>query len=168
MTNATIRVQFGNPDGSGANGHLSAEIDSRPDGLNYGKVAFESGDTAYILVYKSDNVSITDAICSAGSLSAQGSVVIPVTETLMFEDSDTATLSKPARSTITQPVWYGRSLGNLTLQPDKITVKASNKGVAVAKVTYDSLAMVYALSSPYSLNGEVDFSILALIKGVAS
>ena len=26
MANATIRVQFGNPDGSEANGHLSAEV----------------------------------------------------------------------------------------------------------------------------------------------
>ncbi len=47
-------------------------------------------------------------------------------------------------------------------------MKASSKGVAVAKVTYDALALVYALSSPSTLNGETDFSILALIKGTAS
>lgn len=168
MANATIRVQFGNPDGTGTSGHLSAEIDTRPDGLNGGRVSFSPGETAYILVYKSDNVSITDTISSAGSLSAQSSIVVTVTEELMFEDSDTAQLSKPARSAISQSVWYGRSLGGLTLQPDKITVKAQAKGVAVAKVTYDALALVYALSSPSTLNGETDFSILALIKGVAS
>ena len=75
---------------------------------------------------------------------------------------------QPARSAISQSVWYGRSLGGLTLQSDKVTVKASSKGVAVAKVTYDALALVYALSSPSTLNGETDFSILALIKGTAS
>lgn len=37
MANATIRVQFGNPDGSGSDGHLSAEVDTRPDGLNGGR-----------------------------------------------------------------------------------------------------------------------------------
>lgn len=168
MANATIRVQFGNPDGSVAEGQLSAEIDTRPGGLNGGRSSFSPGETAYILVYKSDNVSITDTICSAGSLSAQGSAVVTVTEELMFEDSDTATLGKPVRSTITQSVWYGRSLGGLTLQSDKVTVKASTKGVGVAKVTYDALAMAYALSSPAALNGETDFSILALIKGSAS
>lgn len=168
MANATIRVQFGNPDGSGASGHLSAEIDTRPQGLNGGRSSFSPGETVYLLVYKSDNVSITDTICSAGSLSSQGSAVVTVTEELMFEDSDTATLGKPARSGITQSVWYGRSLGGLTLQSDKVTVKASSKGVGVAKVTYDALALVYALSSPATLNGETDFSILALIKGVAS
>ena len=89
MANATIRVQFGNPDGSGSDGHLSAEVDTRPDGLNGGRSSFSPGETAYILVYKSDNVSITDTICSAGSLSAQGSAVVTVTEELMFEDADT-------------------------------------------------------------------------------
>ena len=86
----------------------------------------------------------------------------------MFEDADTAMLGKPARAGITQAVWYGRSLGGLTLQSDKVTVKAASKGVGVAKVTYDALALVYALSSPAMLNGETDFSILALIKGAAS
>jgi hypothetical protein len=166
MANATIRVQFGNPDGSGAAGaHLSAEVDTRPDGLNGGRNAFSPGETAYILVYTSNNVSITDTICSAGSLSAQGSAVVTVTEELMFEDTDSANLRKPARSGLSQSVWYGRSLGALTLQSDRTTVKASSKGVAVAKVTYEALASVYALSSPATLNGETDFSILALIKG---
>lgn len=168
MANATIRVQFGNPDGSDAAGHLSAEIDTRPSGLNGGRSSFSPGETAYILVYKSDNVNITDTICSAGSLSAQGTTMVTVTEELMFEDADMASLSKPARSSISQSVWYGRSLGSLTLQSDKVTVKASAKGVAVAKVTYDALALVYALSSPATLNGETDFSILALIKGSAA
>ena len=167
MANATIRVQFGSPDGSDV-GHLSAEIDTRPGGLNGGRTSFNPGETAYILVYKSDNVSITDTICSAGSLSPQGSAVVSVTEELMFEDAESASLGKPARSGLSQTAWYGRSLGSLTLQSDKVTVKAAAKGVGVAKVTYDALAQVYALSSPATLNGETDFSILAVIKGSAS
>lgn len=170
MANATIRVQFGSPDGAGgaAGAHLSAEVDTRPEGLNGGRSSFSPGETAYILVYKSDNVSITDTICSAGSLTAQGSAVVPVAEELMFEDSEIATLGKPARSGLSQSVWYGRSLGTLTLQSDKVTIRAASKGVAVAKVTYDALAVVYALTSPATLNGETDFSILALIKGSAT
>lgn len=172
MANATIRVQFGNPDGSGtgsgSNSHLSAEVDTRPGGLNAGRSSFNPGETVYILVYKSDNVSITDTICSAGSLTSQGTTVVDATEELMFEGDDVATLNKPVRSGISQAVWYGRSLGTLALQSDKVTVKASSKGVAVAKVTYESLAQVYVLTSPATLNGETDFSILALIKGVAA
>jgi len=165
MANATLRVQFGNQDGSQATGHLSAEVDTRPEGLNGGRTSFSPGETVYILVYMSDNVSITETICSAGSLSAQGSLMVSASEELMFEDSDEASLGKPARSNLSQSVWYGRSLGNLTLQSDKMTVKASLKGVAVAKVTYEALAQVYALASPATLNGEADFSILALIRG---
>jgi len=168
MANATLRVQFGNPDGSGATGHLSAEVDARTEGLNGGRTAFSPGETVYLLVYRTDNVSITETACSAGSLSAQGSAVVTVTEELLFEDTDTATLDKPVRSDISQVAWYGRSLGGLALQPDKITLKAANKGVAVAKVSYDALAWVYALASPATLNGETDFSILALIKGAAA
>lgn len=167
MTSATIRVQFGLPDSEMA-GHLSAEIDDRPDGLNAGKTSFNPGETAYLLVFKSDNVSITDTICSAGSLSAQGSTLVSVSEELMFEDADTATLGKPARSSLAQTVWYGRSLGTLTLQSDMMTVRADSSGVAVAEVTYDTTALIYALTSPATLNGESDFSILAVIKGTAT
>ena len=165
MSNATIRVQFGNPDGSQANGHLSAEIDSRKDGLNGGRSSFNPGETAYILVYTSENVTISETICSAGSLTAHGTEIVSVTEELMFEDSETANLGKPARSALSEVVWFGRNLGSLTLQSDKTTVKASSKGVGVAKVTYDTQARVYALLSPATLNGQTDFSILALIKG---
>ncbi len=169
MANATIRVQFGSPDGQGTSeGHLSAEVDARPQGLNAGKTSFSPGETVYILVYKSDNVSITETICSAGSLSAQGTATVTVTDELMFEETDAASLSVPARAGIGSSVWYGRSLGSLTLQADKVTVKSAVKGVGVAKVTYEAQAQVYALASPASLNGETDFSILALIKGSAT
>ena len=168
MANATIRVQFGSPDGAGgASGHLSAEVDSRPNGLNAGKTSFSPGETVYILVYKSDNVSITETICSAGSLTAQGTATVTVADELMFEETDSANLSVPARAELASSVWYGRSLGALTLQSDKVTVKTQAKGVGVAKVSYEALALIYALASPASLNGETDFSILALIKGSA-
>jgi len=169
MANATIRVQFGSPDGQGTSeGHLSAEVDARPQGLNGGKTSFSPGETVFILVYKSDNVSITETICSAGSLSAQGTATVTVTDELMFEETDAASLSVPARAGIGTSVWYGRSLGNLMLQADKVTVKSAVKGVGVAKITYEAQAEVYALASPAALNGETDFSILALIKGSAT
>ncbi|HRH79054.1 MAG TPA: hypothetical protein PK129_17035 [Cellvibrionaceae bacterium] len=168
MANATLRVQFGLPEGTEADGHLSAEVDTRPDGLNSGRSAFNPGETAYILVFKTQNVTITDVVCSAGSLTPQGTALVRVTDELVFEDADSATLTKPVQGALSAPVWYGRNLGNLTLQSDTLTVKAATKGVGVAKVQYDTLALVYALASPAVLNGETDFSILALIKGTAA
>jgi hypothetical protein len=113
-------------------------------------------------------VSISETICSAGSLTAQGTTLVTVTDEVMFEDSDAASLSKPANGSLASTTWYSRSLGSLTLMGDKSTVKSSVKGVGVAKVSYEARALVYALASPATLNGETDFSILALIKGAAT
>lgn len=167
MASATIRVQFGSAESSAA-AHLSAEIDSRADGLNGGVTAFSPGDRVYCLLYKSDNVSISEVICSAGSFTAQGSEVISLTEELAFEDSDTASLRRPARDDLAQTAWYGRDLGQLRLQADHMTLKAATAGVAVVKVTYDALALVYELASPATLNGEDDFNILVLVKGAVT
>ncbi len=166
MALATIRVQFGTPDADGgASGHLSAEVDTRPNGLNGGRSSFNPGETVYVLVYKTDNVTVAETHCSAGSLSAQGTTLVTLSDELMFEDAETASLRVPVHGALSTTVWYGRALGALTVQADRTTVKAAVKGVGVAKVTYPALAHIYALSSPSSLNGETDFSILAIIKG---
>lgn len=166
MANATIRVQFGNPDAaSAANAHLSAEIDSREDGLNGGKTSFAPGEPVYILVYKTDNVNITQAACSAGSLTAINTVTVEVEEDVMFDDADTGSLGRPATHGIASTVWIGRSLGGLSVQADMTTVKAGQKGIAVARVQYTTRALVYKLSSPTTINGLTDFSILAVIQG---
>lgn len=166
MALATIRVQFGTPGAEGgASGHLSAEVDTRPNGLNGGKSSFSPGETVYVLVYKTDNVTIAETLCSAGSLSAQGTTLVTLSDEVMFEDAETATLRVPAHGAISNTVWYGRALGSLTVQSDRTTLRAAVKGVGVAKVTYQALAHIYTLSSPTSLNGETDFSILAIIKG---
>lgn len=166
MALATILVQFGTSSAEGgASGHLSAEVDTRPNGLNGGKSSFSPGETVYVLVYKTDNVTIAETLCSAGSLSAQGTTLVTLSDEMMFEDAETTTLRVPAHGSISNTVWYGRALGSLTVQSDRTTVRAAVKGVGVAKVTYQALAHIYALSSPASLNGETDFSILAIIKG---
>lgn len=166
MSNTTIRVQFGtSSDSAAADGHLSAELDSRTDGLNGGKTSFAPGATAYFLVYKSDNVTITDVIASAGTVSQTSTATVQKTEEIQFEDTDSATIDVPAASGITSTTWFGRSLGSLSLQSDKTTVKASSKGVAVASVTYDATALVYAITSPASIAGITDYSIIVLVQG---
>jgi len=168
MANTTIKIQFGNSkDGStSSNEHLSAEVDSRPTGLNAGKTTFAPGDDAYILVYKSDNVTITGTDCSAGSITAAGSATVELTEELTFEDDVTASLNVPAATAgLNSTTWYGRSLGSISVGADKITCTAGTKGVAVASVTYTATASAYKLSTPATLNGSTDYSILVLIQG---
>jgi hypothetical protein len=168
MANATIRVVFGNEGGAAAGEagtHLSAEIDDRETGYNAGKTSFIAGDTAHFLVFRSANVQVDRIAFSAGSVSLVGSgVSVEKEEELIFEDSDSAVLPIPANG-IVSTRFFGNDLGSLTLQSDKMTLKASSKGVAVAKVVYTANADVYALQSPAAINGETDFSILVLVIG---
>jgi hypothetical protein len=85
-------------------------------------------------------------------------------EDITFAGTDTASLGVPASGGVSV-TWFGTSLGSLSLQDDNMTLKASAKGVAVARVTYTASATSYGLVSPASLGGSTDFSILVYILG---
>jgi hypothetical protein len=160
--NTSFQISFGvGQDAS--QGHLSAEIDDRVDGLNGGNTRFVPGDVAWFLVYKSANVSYQNPIPSAGSVSGGGAITVEIEEDISFADTDTATLRIPANA-ITSITWLGNSLGGLTLT-DPQTVRASAKGVAVARVRFQATAYAHALQSPASVAGLTDFSILVYILG---
>lgn len=162
---ATIAVKFTNPgELEGANAVLSAEVDSRTNGLNAGKSSFIPGEVVRILVYKSDNVNLISAESTAGSVTAEGTALVEKTEELQFVHTDSAELSVPAERILTS-TWYGQSLGDLVLAPDKKTVRVPQKGLGLLSITYEARATIGALVSPTSVNGAVDFSILVLITG---
>lgn len=164
MANATIKIQFGTDAATdSSSGYVSAEIDSREDGLNAGKTSFAPGDSVYILVYLSSDVKITGADCSAGTVSATGSTTVTLTQELTFENIKTASLDIPASGPITTTTWFGRSLGSISVGADKTTCTASSAGVAVAEVTYTALAQIYRLDAPGSVGGRTDYSILVLL-----
>jgi len=165
MANATIVIDFGSAAGlPGA--HLSAEIDSRPGGLNNGKTAFLPGDTVWLLVYKSANVGIQSVESSAGSINAAGPILVSKTETLTFAKTQTATLSVPAQDLLAC-AWLGRSLGTPVLGADGMTVAADTQGLAMLSATYAALAWPYSLSSPSNLSGLANFPITVLVQGMA-
>ena len=159
--NTSFQISFGA--GSGAGGHLSAEIDSRPEGLNQGRTSFVPGDAAWFLVYKSANVSYSAPVPSAGSVGGGAVIVVEKEDDIAFADTDTASLPIPATS-IVSVTWLGNALGALALS-DPQTLKASSKGVAVARVRYRANANSHVLQSPPSVAGLTDFSILVFILG---
>ena len=161
--NTSFQISFGSGAGAGAGGHLSAEIDDRPEGLNAGKTAFVPGDTAHFLVYKSANVTYSAPVPSAGSVTPGGTLTVEKEDDIAFADTDTASLPIPATG-IVSVLWMGNQLGALALQ-DPQTVKASSKGVAVARVRYTATANAHALHSPASVAGLTDYSILVFILG---
>ena len=170
MANTTIVVQFGSPqrDGQSAAAHLSAEIDSRPDGLNGGKTSFLPGDRVGILVFKTPNVAVSAIECSSGSISTGGNVTVTRSEELTFANSDTANLSVPASGALSTR-WMGRSLGTLSVAGDEPTaVRASSRGIGVARVSFPAQADSYWLNSPATIDGLTDFSIVVVIVGEVS
>jgi hypothetical protein len=161
---ATIQVSFGTE--SGADGHLSAEIDARATGLNDGDTDFAPGDTAYFLVFKSTNVEYDTPVASAGTL-VSGTIsggYVEREEDLSFADTHQASLSVPASQVVSYE-WFGRSLGDLNLLEDAMTLEASASGVAVCRVKYRAPCTAHGIASPASLNGKTDYSILVFIRG---
>lgn len=162
---ATILVDFAQGGGDGgAAGHLSAELDDREDGLNNGLTTFQPGDTAYFLVFKSENVTHDAPIPSAGTIATATAGTVTREDQITFANVATGSLPVPALA-ITDHVWMGTSLGALTLGDDKMTVTAASAGVAVCKVTYTTQPEAYGLTSPASINGETEFDILVYIHG---
>lgn len=157
---ADFQIAFG---AGGAQAHLSAEIDSRSDGYNQGRTSFKPGDVVYFLVYKSANVVYDSPIASAGCITSHGATAVPQTADLAFPNVRTATIGKPATG-ITASQWLGNALGALTLV-DEMTVQAEVQGVAVARVSTAAPADLWSLSSPASINGLTDYSILIFIQG---
>lgn len=160
--NTSFQISFG-AGVDAVSGHLSAEIDARPEGLNAGKTSFVPGDIARFLVYKSANVAYDFPVPSAGSISPGPAQVVEKEADIAFPDTDTARLPIPAAS-IVSVTWLGNSLGALALA-DPQTLRASARGVAVARVRYRANADSYALQSPAAVSGLTDFSILVFILG---
>ena len=165
-TTTTIKIAFSDPTAAAAAGaHLSCELDNRETGLNLGTSSFVPGDTAWFLVYMSSNVELDGLpVASAGSIGTAPNLTITRVEELIFENTDSATLSVPAMS-VSSVQWLGRDLGALTLQGDSMTLKAPTKGVAVAEVTYTATCTPFSIASPKTLNGKTTFSICVYVLG---
>lgn len=160
----TIQVQFG----SDKDAYITAEIDGRPDGLNQGKTSFAPGDTAYFLIFKSQGVDVQQILSSAGSISRRSrSLYVTRTEDVFFNDTNEGSLGVPSTG-IDSIVWLGNSLGLVTLQSDQMTLKSTQKGIAIARITYSTSPESYGIQSPKSVgNGIINFSISVLIKATA-
>lgn len=154
----TLVVQFSSSTGAS----LSAEIDSRPDGLNLGNTSFLPGDTAYFLVFPSGGAVIDNVITSVGGVAGSGTVTYPVEEFITFANTNKATLSKESSGGFTSQ-WYGSNLGAVTVNGNQ--VKAATSGVGVLKVNYNATAYAYGLNSPTDVNGKTSFQILVVILG---
>jgi len=160
---ATLVVQFRNE----AAGVLQAEIDSRPAGYNNGRTSFVPGDSPAFLMFKSTNVEILSEEVSAGTLATLAPGLLSVTDFLQFANADEASLSKPFHSGASYK-WLGNNLGTPTIVGDT-KVRLAAKGVGILKITYNSAFLARRFAGlPTILNGETEYSVIAVITGEAS
>ncbi|MBF0143044.1 MAG: hypothetical protein HQL59_06250 [Magnetococcales bacterium] len=145
-------------------GFVSVEIDARPDGPNQGRTTFYSGETAHLLVHAGDDIALADPIVSAGVILPGGWQVVEVKQDLVFAGMAVATLDKPALA-LDSVIWLGNDLGALTLEADKRTVSVPEAGVAIARVTYRSMARSWGLSAPSLLAGLDEFPVQVRFSG---
>lgn len=149
------------------NSLLTAEIDSRPSGMNNGRTSFSPGDSPVFLLFKSDDVTVDRIISSYGTVLSvipppPGMDLYEVEEWITFADTDEASLTKPYYTGLTYE-WYGTNLGTLT--PKGTSIRAATKGVGVAKVKYYSRFTAHSVPSPLTMNGKTDFQILVFVAG---
>ncbi len=164
---ATLRVTFGQPSAGRGASYLSAEIDGREDGPNGGNSQFTPGGTAWFLVHRGANVSISGAEASAGTVSLGGDITYVKEEEVVFGGEKTASLSIPSEG-IVSTKWIGRNLGAIALHADKQTIEVPTEGVGVAKVRHTIKARQGSLQSPAMIDGETDFSIAVIITGTVT
>lgn len=104
---ATLNVSFDSTD-STTTGNIKLEIDDRVDGLNNGNTSFKPGDDAYYWLFKDDNVTVLEHLCTAGGISGVGSDSKAIDETITFTNSDSGSLGYPPSGGVTMD-WLGRS-----------------------------------------------------------
>ena len=158
----TITIQFG--DNAAAQGYLSAEVDSRPDGLNGGRSQFQPEDVVWLLVYAGPGVSYAPPQLSDGQLLRGSAVSVPQDEMLSFANSRETKLGKPASSTPTIS-WFGNSLGQVKLGSDQMSLQAERAGVAAARVKYTAQAQSWGIKAPKTSGGSSNFAITVFILG---
>ncbi len=161
----TITIQFGS--NTDSQGFLTAEVDSRPDGLNAGRSQFQPEEVVWFLVYAGPNVTYDPPILSDGVLMRGGEVAVAQEEFITFANSKEGKLAKPAESSA-KVSWYGTSLGVTKLGSDKMTLLADKSGVAVAGVKYTAKAQSWGIKAPKTSGGSANYSIAVFILGKTS
>jgi len=146
---ATLTVNFGS-DSASASGGLLLEVDDRANGLNGGNTSFRPGDSVAYLLYKSDGVTVTDHLVTAGGRSSVGGGSRQVSEILQFADSKEASLRYPAAGAVTFS-WIGRSGGDPRLVGQQ-SVALDAPGVGLLRAQYVANFDAFILSGvPYDI-----------------
>lgn len=157
IVTASLTINF--DAGKGSNQFL-VEVDDRDNGPNGGRTSFNPGDTVYLLLYASDNISQIRQFVTSGSLAVGGQVIVDKEEIISFAQEREASARYPVIPGTASYQWYGPAPTGITVQGS--TFVTPGDSFAIGKVTYKSRATQYILS------GVSYPAALALFTGVAS
>ena len=156
---ASLVVRFS--DGTATDGSVSAEIDSRDNGLNAGKTSFNPGDDVGFLVYLSDGVVIKSVEASLGVIAAQGDQVISDSQYLQFAKTKEASINAAATGNV-PGVWVGNNGGAVVAANGKATIPAAIVGMFYATIA--ATAKGYKLTNvPAAYTGVDEIEVLIVI-----
>jgi len=158
----SLVVRF-SPSSAGSAGRLTAEIDSRPDGLNKGKTSFAPGDSVGFLVYAGEGVSITAVVPTLGTVGNVGAQSVAIEEFVQFANVAEASLRAPASGGVAAQ-WVGRDGGNFSIVNGIVTL--DEPGIGMLHASYSATAQGYVLSGiPAEVAGLTEFEVLVYIEG---
>ncbi|QWR78135.1 hypothetical protein [Candidatus Magnetomonas plexicatena] len=143
---------------------VKADEDLNVDMSGNSKSSFTFGDKYYFRVYITSGISGYKITKSDGTVTANGTgKSVTVTESIKFENTDTASTSYPINS-INSMTWYGTSLGKTKKSAD-MEITSESSGVAVAELRYESSydSHYITVSQPSNYNTEEDAGYEVLI-----
>ena len=149
----------------------AAEVDSREDGLNGGRTSFNPGDSIYILLFKTDNVTTLHSVASQGSLTYQGTTDFEVEGFAEYPNENESSLSYPVPSgAVVTKQWLGNDLGNSTISNQSSILLSTDEAtlgdpyVGILKYSYTAVADIYLLQDTL-IPSEPEYSILCFFQG---
>jgi len=167
---ATLVVNFGGQAASD-NDSLVAEIDDRETGLNSGKTSFLPGDDVWILLYKSENVTLNTPVTSWGDLILRaGDELVEKEADIQFVDEVESRVGYPMRDGFTSQ-WIGRTALGL-VQTGELTLQIAQPAdvehwARLLRVNWTARAAAYKLTNTY-IAGLTEYSIICHFTGIAT
>ena len=137
---------------------MQIQVDSRPEGLNQGKLTFTPGDSVGVLVFVPDGVSPELPTSSSGTVHIEADQIFEHTENIHFSGTDSTFLTYPA-SSIKNALWLGNDLGVIGLDSDRRTARITSPGVGVCQLTYEVKAKAYRIATKQTVGGLSEYPV---------
>lgn len=138
---------------------LSMQLD---DQMNNNKTSFDSGATVYFLVFSAMNDIDINTLCSSGAVTANGTKQVVIEQTVVFENTSTASLDNLPDGTVTWS-WMGNVGGVPVFDGQSVTLPRNTVGVL--QCSYTTTARSFALAGvtiPANLD---EFDVVVVAEG---